>query len=329
MKKRYRLKHRAASPHTGAPQQDEAPGSVATPSRDKPARETRAPSAGGAFWRGVALDLTVVVGQLFLLAPLARTLREGGQNFLAPGNNKDTVGGLVSPRVGWLFLAAFAAHAAGAFLKRLPRQSRLAAYSVRRAPLFREGALAGKIFLVAVCGLFLFHFMIFTMLLFTGWQSTPLESWSPLFGKTGVAGTYSEFFVRFVAIVFVMPLPTALVAINMGARAGSPLPPSWRTHPATEFVADLLLYFSIVVVTLVMNVIVAPRFVAEAGLTDISAGDALASLIPLALAFSFFYLPPRLVYLAEDYRSPVAWLTILLALLSLAYRTFTPASLSW
>ena len=37
------------------------------------------------------------------------------------------------------------------------------------------------------------------------------------------------------------------------------------------------------------------------------------------------YLPPRLVYLAEDYRKPLAWLTILLALFALAYRTFFPA----
>ena len=47
------------------------------------------------------------------------------------------------------------------------------------------------------------------------------------------------------------------------------------------------------------------------------------------LAFNFFYLPPRLIYLAEDYRSPLTWLTILLALLSLAYRTFFPDSFSW
>jgi hypothetical protein len=48
------------------------------------------------------------------------------------------------------------------------------------------------------------------------------------------------------------------------------------------------------------------------------------------LAFLILYLPPRLIYLAEDYRSPRAWLTILLALVTLAYRTFFPDRIfSW
>jgi hypothetical protein len=65
------------------------------------------------------------------------------------------------------------------------------------------------------------------------------------------------------------------------------------------------------------------------GSTGQTLGDVLASLIPLALAFSIIYLPPRLIYLAEDYKAPVTWLTILLALLALAYRTFFPAAFGW
>src|SRR5947209_2689302 len=38
-------------------------------------------------WRGIALDLAVVASNLFLLAPLSRVLRAGGQGFLAPGRD--------------------------------------------------------------------------------------------------------------------------------------------------------------------------------------------------------------------------------------------------
>jgi hypothetical protein len=302
----------------------------------------------GARWRGVVLDIVVVVGNLFLLAPLARVLRAGGQGFLAAGGDGRNA---VSPTVGWLFLSVFAAHAVGAYLKRLPRQARLAARSAggelvspgarvsgvsertRRRRLSqlvpRRTWSPNKLLVGVVCALLLCHFFIFMSLLFTGWQSTALESWSPLFGHKPADNTYSAFLVRFVLIIGIMPLPTFLVALGLGGgmdTADEALPPaSWRTHWTTELLADLFLYFSIVVITLILNVLIAPRFVNGQGLADSSTGDVLASLVPLALAFSILYLPPRLVYLAEDYNKPVAWLTILLALLSLAYRTFFPA----
>lgn len=276
-------------------------------------------------WRGVALDLSVVAAQLFLLAPLARTLRAGGQGFLRAGKG---VAGIVSPAVGWLFLSVFAAHLLGAYFKRLPRRSRLAAGAGGQQIRARFGrrSPAGNLLVGIVCALLLAHFFIFMSLLFSGWQSTGLESWSPLFGSSAAGNTYAAFFVRFVLIIFVMPLPTALVAFNLGVDAGAATTQTWRTHWATELFADLLLYYSVIFITLMMNVLVAPRFTADGSLNEISSGDALASLIPLALAFSIFYLPPRLVYLADDYRAPLAWVSILLALVALAYRTFFPAA---
>jgi hypothetical protein len=261
-----------------------------------------------------------------LLAPLARLLREGGQNFLTNGKS---VAGIVSPTVGWLFLSVFAAHALGAYLKRLPRQARLSARAGVPQGVESLGVRspARKVLAGVACALLLAHFFTFMSLLFSGWQSTGLESWSPLFGESAAENTYAAFFVRFVLIIFVMPLPTALVAISLSTDASAPPLQTWRTHWTTELCADLLLYYSIIVVTLIMNVLIAPRFVADAGAGG--PGNVLASLVPLALAFSIFYLPPRLVYLSEDYRSPLAWLTILLALLALAYRTFFPDTSSW
>lgn len=300
------------------------------------------------LWRGIALDLTVVVANLFLLAPLARLLRAEGQGFLAEGHGW---GAGVSHRVGWLFLAVFAAHALGAYLKLGPRQARAAGGTIVRfgAP---DSQLDGvsertrrrrlrervtwsppphKVLVLVACALLLFHFTIFLLLLFTGWQGAGLDGWVSVVGDKGSAdGTFLALLVRFVLICFILPLPTALVGISLGSGDGDAPLVSWRTHWATELLADLLLYFSIVVITVIMNVLIAPRFASVPTGAERTFGDVLASLIPMALAFSIFYLPPRLIYLAEDYRSPLTWLTILLALLSLAYRTFFPANtFSW
>ncbi|MFL6230505.1 MAG: hypothetical protein ACJ741_17165, partial [Pyrinomonadaceae bacterium] len=252
MKKRHSWKHRAAGrAGDAAPHRTEARAGVASPGVG--ARRVWR-------WRGVALDVAVVAAQMFLLAPLARMLRAGGRGFLAPG---ETVGGTVSPQVGWLFLSVFAAHAFGAYLKRLPKAARLAA-SAGMSARYEEGNSPARKFLVGVaCALLLAHFLIFMSLLFAGWQSTSLQRWSPLFGSTAAENTYGAFFVRFILIIFVMPLPTALVLMNLGGGdGGASAPPAatWRTHPATELCADLLLYFSVIVITVILNVVIAPRF---------------------------------------------------------------------
>jgi hypothetical protein len=273
--------------------------------------------------RGIALDVIVVVCNLVLVPPLARLLREGGQGFLAAGNE---VGWKVSPDVGWLFLAVFAAYTVGIGLKRAARRAPL------NVALPDAHTAASRVLFFAVCALLLFHFFIFLTLLVTGWQSTGLEQFSPLFGNEMSGNSFFNFVVRFVLFIFILPLPTGLTAFALFAgrdASGSGEAPAAASlaRPAVELVADLLLYFSVVVLTLVLNVLIAPHF---AGLQNASAwtvSDVLASLVPLALAFSIFYLPPRLVYLAADYRSPLAWLTILFALLSLAYRTFFPGAI--
>jgi hypothetical protein len=350
MKKSQRWKrqaaHRDAAVSPGAETKD---GNVAQVRAREPA------SWLSRNWRGIALDLVVVVCNLFLLAPLARVLREGGQRFLAPGKD---VGWKVSPEVGWLFLSAFATYAVGIILKRAARQARLnslwagagiggadtsqaggagASAVARRRPRGISGGgygRANKVLVFAVCTLLLFHFFIFMTLLITGWQSTGLESFSPLFGSGTAGNSYFNFFVRFILFIFILPLPTGLTLYYISAEPSAPDPsasnaPTLLANPAAEFVADLLLYFSVVVITLVMNVLVAPRFVNVEGVSGWTLDNVFASLIPLALAFTVFYLPPRLVYLAEDYRTPAAWLTIMLALLTLAYRTFFPGNIQW
>ena len=307
-------------------------------------------------WRGIALDLAVVACNLFLLAPLARVLRGGGQGFLAPGRD---AGWKVSPDVGWLFLSVFAAYTVGVFLKRPARQARLnacwagvetvgvdsaqaggaeaSARTKRRRRLENSAGAyrpANKVLVFAVCALLLFHFFIFLTLLVTGWQSTGLESFSPLFGSRTAGNGYFNFFVRFVLFIFILPLPTGLTAFSLSVEPDVPdsadsTAPSLLAHPVMELFADFLLYFSVVVLTLILNVLIAPRFVNVEGASGLTLDGVFASLIPLALAFSVFYLPPRLVYLAEDYKSPLAWLTIMLALLSLAYRTFFPGGVQW
>jgi hypothetical protein len=350
MKKSQRWKRQAAHRDAAvSPEAETKDGNVAQV-------RARAPASWlSRNWRGIALDVAVVVCNLFLLAPLARVLREGGQRFLAPGKD---VGWKVSPEVGWLFLSVFAAYTIGIILKRAARQARLnslwagagvggadtsqaggagaSSPTIRRRPRGISGGAYGrasKVLVFAVCTLLLFHFFIFLMLLVTGWQSTGLESFSPLFGSNTAGNSYFNFFVRFVLFIFILPLPTGLTLYYISAEPSAPdtsaTAPTLLANPAAEFVADLLLYFSVVTITLVMNVLVAPRFVNVEGASGWTLDNVFASLIPLALAFTVFYLPPRLVYLAEDYRTPAAWLTITLALLTLAYRTFFPGNIQW
>ena len=193
---------------------------------------------------------------------------------------------------------------------------------------------ASRALVFGVCALLVFHFFIFLTLLVTGWQSTALETFSPLFGSAAAGNGFFNFVVRFVVFIFVLPLPTGLtvVALFAGRDApGSSAAPAATSlaRPVVELVGDVLLYFSVVVITLILNVLIAPRFLNVNGASAWTAGSALVSVVALALAFSIFYLPPRLVYLAQDYRSPLAWLTILLALLSLAFRTFFPGGIQW
>jgi len=274
--------------------------------------------------RGIALDVLVVVCNLLLIPPLARVLREGGQGFLAAG---DDVGWKVSPDVGWLFLSVFVAYTAGISLKRAARRARVTALA---SGAYRP---ASKVLVFAVCALLVFHFFLFLALLVSGWQSTGLEKFSPLFGSGTAGNSFFNFVVRFIVFIFVLPLPTGLTLFSLfvarDAPGSSDAPATLLARPGVELVGDILLYFSIVVITLILNVLVAPGFVNVQGASASTAGDALVSLVPLALAFSIFYLPPRLVYLAEDYRSPLAWLTILLALLTLAFRTYFPGGIRW
>jgi hypothetical protein len=275
-----------------------------------------------ARWRGTILDLAVAAANLFLLASLARVLRAGGQGFLAPEKNNDTIAGQVSPRVGWLFLSVFVAHTLGAFFKRLPRDARLAGFAPPEAE-------PNRFVVVAACVLLLFHFTIFLLLLMSGWESTALNKWSPLFGNEHGGNSWFNAIVRFVLFIFILPLPTVLTLISLGTGGGdapsTAAPPAmWRTHWLTELSADLLLYYSIIVITVIMRVVVEPRFVDLEGTPGSTSGGSLISIVPMLLAFLILYLPPRLIYLAEDYQSPRAWFTILLALTTLAYRTYFP-----
>jgi hypothetical protein len=225
-----------------------------------------------------------------------------------------------------LFLSVFLAHTVGAFFKRQARDARLAASGGGGTETGEEEP--KKFLVVAVCALLVFHFTIFLLLLVSGWESTALNQWSPLFGNEHGGKSWLNGLVRFVVLIFILPLPTGLTLISLGTGGGdgprmAAPRATWRTHWLTELAADLLLYFSIITITLIMRVVIEPRFTAESP-------HALVSLVPMLLAFLILYLPPRLIYLAEDYRSRRAWLTILLALVTLTYRTFFPDRIfSW
>src|SRR5947209_15551618 len=78
MKKSQRWKRQTAHRDDAEPRQTEAEvGDAAHVSESVPA------SRFSLNWRGITLDIVVVAANLFLLAPLARVLREGGAVFFA------------------------------------------------------------------------------------------------------------------------------------------------------------------------------------------------------------------------------------------------------
>ncbi|MDO8435672.1 MAG: hypothetical protein Q7S89_03280 [bacterium] len=98
--------------------------------------------------------------------------------------------------------------------------------------------------------------------------------------------------------------------------ARRPIPArSWHAYPSIEFLGNVfILIFVIVAASLWQNVL-APRYadVTNTILTQIKSGF---------FDFSVFYLAPRSLFLVEDYREPLTWVTMGLTAVSFMRQIF-------
>jgi hypothetical protein len=106
---------------------------------------------------------------------------------------------------------------------------------------------------------------------------------------------------------------------------------SWRKFWGVELLADLALYFSALVIMVIWNLASASILTNSPPVSG--AGDFFGRIVMMVLIvtpmFVMFYIAPRILYLAEDYRYPRTWVMIMLAMLPAAMRVVFGAEAHW
>jgi hypothetical protein len=244
-------------------------------------------------YRGLLIDLAVFAFNLFLVRLLTRRI---GHLLSATFLSDD-------PQAAHTLLivisVAFAAQLVGVCLKRRPLQARMLA---------RHADGGDNPF-----GCFIIFHFILTILTATMIVALLLPN-----SSGGVA----------VLVFFFSLIPTALVwrAITPYKK---PPAPGWLNSRAAEIVADLCLFAYLLVNVAVWNTITGGSNIRAA-----SVGDALSRalgfliLTPVILTF---YVPPRLLFLVEDYKYPATWISMTLAIAPVAYRVIigSPLKSDW
>lgn len=243
-------------------------------------------------YRGLLFDLAVFAFNVFLVRLLTRHIgRLLSLTFLGD-----------DPRAGRTLLvvisAAFAAQLIGACLKRRPLQARLLAQPES------GGSLLGCLIIL--------HFAL-TLVTSAGIVALLLPE-----SSGGVT----------LLVFFLSMIPTALVWRAMTPYKKPP-EPDWRNSRGAEAVADLCLFAYMLVNLAVWNTVTSGSNVRASGVGDLfSRALGFVLLSPVIL---LFYLPPRLLFLVEDYKYPATWISMTLAVAPVAYRLIigSPVSTDW
>jgi hypothetical protein len=231
--------------------------------------------------RGLLFDLVIFVCNVFLVRLLTRHVgRLLSQSFLSDDAR-------ASRTLLIVVSSAMAAQVVGAGFKRRPLQARLLA----------RGEEAGGAF-----GLLLILHFALTLVTAAG-----IVALSPYEASGGTT----------VLIFLLSMVPTGLVWRAMAAYKKPP-PPDWRNSRAVEFAADLCLFSYMLVNLAVWNTLTAGGNAPAAGVGDLlSRALGFILISPVVL---LFYLPPRILFLVEDYRYRATWISMALAVAPVAYR---------
>jgi hypothetical protein len=231
--------------------------------------------------RGALFDAAIFAANLLLVEPLT-DLVKGTRGF--------------HPLFGALLALAVVLFAAGAGWKRAPLQARLAG-----AP---RPAMPGGMYLVFLV-LFVMQWGLFGSCLAYG-----LEILGPRLGLNEINSV--------AAALLVMGGSLAPVLIAVWAM----LPPRYPPTPSAALVrrelrADLALYAACVIFMVFWNGVFVESLAGAAAHHWLMRG---LLVILVTVPFAIFYLAPRALFLAEDYRSSGPWLGALLAMAPLALR---------
>ncbi len=244
-------------------------------------------------YRGLLFDLAVFAFNVFLVRLLTRHIgRLLSSAFLAD-----------DPRAGRTLLvvisAASAAQIIGASLKRRPLQARLLAR--------HEGGVAGPF----GC-LIIFHFALALV--------TSAAIVALLLPET--SGVVS------VPVFFLSMIPTALVWRALTPYKEPPRP-DWRDSRGAETAADLCLFAYMLVNLAVWNTVTSGSAARVAGVGEFF--ERALGFVILSPVILLFYIPPRLLFLVEDYKYPATWISMTAAIAPVAYRIIvgSPLKTDW
>ncbi|MDQ3920060.1 MAG: hypothetical protein M3348_16465 [Acidobacteriota bacterium] len=232
-------------------------------------------------YRGLIFDLAVFVFNVFLIRLLTR--RVGGLMLLTFLEDDAQAGHTFFI----IITSAFAAQLVGAALKRRPLQARMAARGEKASDNFG-------------C-LLILHF---ALTLVTG---SAILALSPLEPSGGLV----------VLLFFLCLVPTALVWRAMTPYAKPPAP-DWRSSRAAEMAADLCLFAYMLVNLAVWNTVTSGSAPRVAGVGDFF--SRLLGFVIISPIILLFYLPPRLLFLVEDWKYRATWVSMTLAVAPVAYR---------
>lgn len=244
-------------------------------------------------YRGLIFDLAVFAFNVFLVRLLTRHVgRLLGLTFLDDDPQ-------ASRTLLYIMSGALAAQLLGACLKRRPLQARLLAQRDDGG-----GDAFGCLIILHFC-LTLVTAAVIVALLPSG-QSGGL----------------------LVLVFFLSIIPTALVWRAMTPYKKPPKP-DWRNSREVEIVADLCLFANMLVNLAIWNTLTSTHAARATGVGDVfSRALGFAILSPVIL---LFYLPPRLLFLVEDYKYRATWISMTLAVAPVAYRFIigSPLKTDW
>ncbi|HZT59896.1 MAG TPA: hypothetical protein VFA21_14895 [Pyrinomonadaceae bacterium] len=243
-------------------------------------------------YRGIIFDLAILACNIFLARFLTRYIGR----LLVLSFLKDDV--QAAHTFLYIILTALAAQAVGAALKRRPLQARLLArHEDDRGPF-------GCLMILHLC-----------LMLVTGCAVVALAQTEPTPG------------ILF-PVVLLCIIPTVLVWRALTPYKKPPAP-DWRDSREVETFADLFLFAYMLVNLAVWNTVTAGSNIRAEGIGD--AVERAMGFVIMSPVILLFYLPPRILFLVEDYKYPATWVSMTLAVAPVAYRVIigSPLKTDW
>lgn len=256
--------------------------------------------------QGFIFDTLFLVFQLTLAIPFSHFLRK--QFDITLYTNQATF------PLGLLFLAAALTQTIGILIKKERLKTRVLSSNYPNTGMSAQ---------VGLFALLVIHWIIFMAIFNIGLKTIHFFPFDWPFLRPSLKWTVL-FFAPLHLILISIPTLTLLFSVlsifDSKKTAASQVSSNWRQTPAAEFLANLFLLFSVFVITSIGWT----YFLVDDSLTfalhdNITFAARILLTAVFGLLFLSIYLPPRILFLIEDYRYPMTWFRILFVYLPFAW----------